>query len=196
MDSTIVLHSLRTNCKRFPIFLRNRLRRILKYSTIFDWNYVGLPSKLNPANKASSGLTAHDLLRNDVWFSRLRFLKDEPSKWPETIPVASCDGGDIFRPYDSERNVYKCKVANQDTGFEAVIVANMKQTKSAVVVIQPTSKLILHFSINQSIFWTRLSLGGRGGSSSSWILQASRSSATKDRCSAGMPRRDQLRSST
>ena len=51
-------------------------------------------------------------------------------------------------------------------------------------------------SINQSIFWTRLSLGGRGGSSSSWSLQASRPSATKDRCSAGMPRRDQLRSST
>ena len=51
-------------------------------------------------------------------------------------------------------------------------------------------------SINQSIFWTRLSLEGRGGSSSSWSLQASRSSATKDRCSAGMPRRDQLRSST
>ena len=48
--------------------------------------------------------------------------------------------------------------------------------------------------INQSIFWTRLSLGGRGGSSSSWSLQASRSSATKDRCSAGMPSRDQLRS--
>ena len=54
----------------------------------------------------------------------------------------------------------------------------------------------LYLSINQSIFWTRLSLGGRGGSSSSWSLQASRSSATKDRCSAGMPRRDQLRSST
>ena len=51
-------------------------------------------------------------------------------------------------------------------------------------------------NINQSIFWTRLSLGGRGGSSSNWSLQASRSSATKDRCSAGMPRRDQLRSST
>ena len=33
-------------------------------------------------------------------------------------------------------------------------------------------------SINQSIFWTRLSMGGRGGSSSSWSLQASRSSAT------------------
>ena len=45
-------------------------------------------------------------------------------------------------------------------------------------------------------FKTRLSLGGRGGSSSSWSLQASRSSATKDRCSAGMPRRDRLRSST
>ena len=58
------------------------------------------------------------------------------------------------------------------------------------------NKRNLRISINQSIFWTRLSLGGRGGSSSSWSLQASRSSPTKDRCSAGMPRRDQLRSST
>ena len=116
----------------------------MKYSKIFDWNYV--PSKLNPADKASRGLTADDLLRDDVWFSGPRFLKNEPSKWSETIPVVSCDDGDIFRPYDLERNVRKCKVANQDTGSEAFIVANVKQTKSAVIDIQPTSKLILHFS--------------------------------------------------
>ena len=34
----------------------------------------------------------------------------------------------------------------------------------------------VHNLINQSIFWTRLSLVGREGSSSSWILQACRSS--------------------
>ena len=64
--------------------------------------------------------------------------------------------------------------------------------------VSPHNFLFLYHDIyiNQSIFWTRLSLGGRGGSSSSWSLQASRSSATKDRCSAGMPRRDQLRSLT
>ena len=129
-DSTIVLHSLRADYKRFPIFPRNRLRRILKYSKIFDCNCV--PSKLNPADKASRGLTAEDLLRDDVWFSGAGFLKDEPSKWPETIPVASCDDGDIFRSYDLERNVRKCKVANHDTGSETVIVVNVKQTKSAV----------------------------------------------------------------
>ena len=116
----------------------------MKYSKIFDWNCV--PSKLNPADKASRGLTAEDLLRDDVWFSGAEFLKDEPSKWPETIPVASCDDGDIFRSYDLERNVRKCKVANHDTGSETVIVVNVKQTKSAVEDIQPTSKLILHFS--------------------------------------------------
>ena len=143
-DSTIVLHSLRADCKQFPIFPRNRLRRILKYSKIFYWIYV--PSKLNPADKASRGLTADDLLRDDVWFSGPGFLKDEPSKWPETIPVASCDDGDIFQSYDLEINVRKCKVANQNTGSETVIVANVKQTKSAVVDIQPTAKLILHFS--------------------------------------------------
>ena len=55
----------------------------------------------------------------------------------------------------------------------------------------------LHLKDLQSInFLDPLILGGRGGRSSSWSLQASRSSATKDRCSAGMPRRYQLRSST
>ena len=37
---------------------------------------------------------------------------------------------------------------------------------------------------------------GRGGGCSSWSLQASRLFATKDRCSGGMPRRNQLRYST
>ena len=40
------------------------------------------------------------------------------------------------------------------------------------------------------------SWGRRRGSCSSWSLQASRSSAAKDRCSGGMPRQDQPRSST
>ena len=115
----------------------------MRYTKIFDWNYV--PSKLNLADKASRGLTAEDLLRDDVWFLGAGFLKDEPSKWPETIPVASCDDGDIFRCYDLEKNVRKYKVANQDTGSNTVIVANVKQTKSAIVDIQPTSKLIMHF---------------------------------------------------
>ena len=43
-------------------------------------------------------------------------------------------------------------------------------------------------------FVNPLSLGDRGGSCSSWSLQAPPSSATKSRCSGGMPRRDQLKS--
>ena len=37
------------------------------------------------------------------------------------------------------------------------------------------------------LFWTSLSFGVRGSSSSSWSFQPSPSSATKDRCLAGMP---------
>ena len=68
--------------------------------------------------------------------------------------------------------------------------------KISFIFVRVSYRAFFNQSINQPIFWTRLSLGGRGGSSSSWSLQASRSSATKDRCCAGMPRLDQLRSST
>ena len=53
-----------------------------------------------------------------------------------------------------------------------------------------TSKLVDYYRIYLS-FLNPLILEGRGGSCSSWSLQASRSSATKGRCSNGLTRRDQ-----
>ena len=40
-DSTIVLQSLRADAKKFSLYPRNRLQRILQHSKVHDWNFVG-----------------------------------------------------------------------------------------------------------------------------------------------------------
>ena len=39
-DSAIILHSLHADCKRFSLFPRNRLQRILSHSKVHDWGFV------------------------------------------------------------------------------------------------------------------------------------------------------------
>ena len=47
-DSCIVLHSLHADCKRFSLFPRNRLQRILSHTKVYDWGYIN--TKHNPAD--------------------------------------------------------------------------------------------------------------------------------------------------
>ena len=58
-DSTIVILSLHVQCKRFSLFPRNRLLRILKHTKVYDRKFV--PPELNFADKASRGLSTEEL---------------------------------------------------------------------------------------------------------------------------------------
>ena len=62
--STIVLQSLRADTKKFSTFSRNRLQRILKYTKVYDWSFVG--SKINPADKLTRGMSAKSLANDKV----------------------------------------------------------------------------------------------------------------------------------
>ena len=53
-DSQVVLGYLRNTHKRFKVFVANRVQQIREH-TVSQWNYV--PSKMNPADCASRGLT-------------------------------------------------------------------------------------------------------------------------------------------
>ena len=80
-DSTIVLQSLGADTKKFPVFLRNRLSQIEHYSCVYDWHHF--PSALNPANQASRGCTAADLVSSRIWLNGPEFLKSTSEKWPQ-----------------------------------------------------------------------------------------------------------------
>ena len=95
-DSTIALQSLRADTKKFSTFPRNRLQRILKYTKVYDWSFVG--SKINPADKLTRGKSAKSLANDKVWFKGPRFLYSSPDNWP-VLPFEE-PPSDVLEQYD------------------------------------------------------------------------------------------------
>jgi len=83
-DSTTVLRYLANREQRFKTFVANRVEKILCHSEIDQWGYV--PSADNPADDASRGLTAEEMVCNARWVSGPRFLSESEENWPEKRP--------------------------------------------------------------------------------------------------------------
>ena len=82
-DSTVVLHSVQNKTKRFPPFVANRLAVIERDSDTSQWHYI--PSKLNPADIASRGISVDDIGKLQTWLGGPEFLLEpqaDPS-WEE-----------------------------------------------------------------------------------------------------------------
>ena len=78
-DSMIVLQSLRAETKKFSIFPRNRLQRILSHTKVYDWFHVS--SEENPADQASRGVSAKTLLKTGTWLNGPDFLRNTFEGW-------------------------------------------------------------------------------------------------------------------
>ncbi len=70
-DSKIVLAYLSNDAKRFHVFVANRVQFIRDHTTPQQWHYVS--TECNPADHASRGLSASDLLTSN-WFTGPKFL--------------------------------------------------------------------------------------------------------------------------
>lgn len=64
--------------------MANRVADIQRMSNPSQWRYV--PSALNPADCASRGILAGELVENQAWWFGPRFLYESPSFWPENLP--------------------------------------------------------------------------------------------------------------
>ena len=95
-DSTIVLQSPRADTKKFSTFPRNCLQRILKYTKVYDWSFVG--SKINPADKLTRGMSAKSLANDKVWFEGPRFFYSSPDNWL-VLPFKE-PPSDVLKQYD------------------------------------------------------------------------------------------------
>ncbi|XP_046555299.1 uncharacterized protein LOC124264595 [Haliotis rubra] len=84
-DSMVVLHYIKSDSHRFHTFVANRIAVIHEGSTADDWRYV--ESKLNPADDASRGLNADEMISQERWMKGPDFLWLDESAWP-TIPEA------------------------------------------------------------------------------------------------------------
>ena len=68
-DSKTVVQWLRSSDKKHPVFVANRLSEILEHTTVDQWHHV--PGELNPADCATRGLPADELL-SSAWLTGRR----------------------------------------------------------------------------------------------------------------------------
>ena len=80
-DSTTVLNYLKNAQLRLPVFVANRVQTIKEYSQPDQWSYVD--TKHNPADKASRGMSIHQLIEENVWISGPEFLWTHEDDWPK-----------------------------------------------------------------------------------------------------------------
>ena len=81
-DSTAVLHCIKKNIKRFPVFVANRLAIIQQNTKLDCWHHV--PSNLNPADLASRGIRANSS-KMKKWLEGPEFLTKPRTEWPTNM---------------------------------------------------------------------------------------------------------------
>ena len=79
-DSTAVLKFIKNTDKRFHTFVANRISMIRDGSNTNDWYYID--TKQNPADDASRGLKAHQMVEGSRWCVGPSFLWCHESDWP------------------------------------------------------------------------------------------------------------------
>ncbi|XP_025602297.2 uncharacterized protein LOC112694947 [Athalia rosae] len=79
-DSTIVLHWLRTPPNQLKTFVANRVAEIQELAKTCEWKHV--PTKDNPADILSRGVTADQLIRNKLWWHGPAWLPYK-AEWPK-----------------------------------------------------------------------------------------------------------------
>lgn len=80
-DSTIVLSWLQKSPCHWPTFVANRVALISENVGTKNWHHV--VSHDNPADIASRGITARDLLSNDLWWKGPAWLRLPREEWPK-----------------------------------------------------------------------------------------------------------------
>ena len=84
-DSTATLQCIQNNTKQFPVFVANRLAIICEHTSTNSWKYV--PSKLNPADFATRGISAELFSHSHAWLQGPSFLWKTNNLWPAGPPV-------------------------------------------------------------------------------------------------------------
>lgn len=71
-DSKVVIGYISNDARRFHVFVANRVQQIRDGTLSSQWKYV--ESEMNPADDASRGQNAQDLIENSRWWNGPEFL--------------------------------------------------------------------------------------------------------------------------
>ncbi|KAK3754770.1 hypothetical protein QZH41_007277 [Actinostola sp. cb2023] len=92
-DSTCVLRYVENRDKRFQTFVGNRVSAICEQSSPSQWRYVD--TKSNPADDASRGLSADEMLQTQRWINGPEFLWQNEENWPKRLAVMDATDDDL-----------------------------------------------------------------------------------------------------
>ena len=84
-DSTCVIGYIANEDRRFQTFVANRVASIREVSSPSQWRHVS--TQLNPADDASRGLSADELISNRRWLTGPDFLWKPEPYWPATFNI-------------------------------------------------------------------------------------------------------------
>ena len=111
-DSKIVLGYVNNEAKRFHVYVANRVQQIRDLTNPCSWMYIDTES--NPADHASRGLTASQLLQGSTWLFGPEFLRKEgvfKTLKEEEIQITEDD------PEVKKGNVFISRVDNAATRY-------------------------------------------------------------------------------
>ncbi|XP_058983975.1 uncharacterized protein LOC131804796 [Musca domestica] len=83
-DSSTVLSWIRKSPSNWTVYVANRVADIQRLSNPIQWKYV--PTSLNPADCASRGILAEELIEKHSWWFGPQFLYETEQSWPEILP--------------------------------------------------------------------------------------------------------------
>lgn len=72
-DSSIVLHWIKANNKKLPVFVAHRVGEIRELTSVEEWNHVS--TKENPADLVSRGSSTKELCSSQLWWNGPKWLE-------------------------------------------------------------------------------------------------------------------------
>ena len=81
VDSLNVVFWIQGQSRDYKPFVSHRIGEIPEHSNPDQWRYV--PTKLNPADHGTRGLTVSELAECEPWWNGPKFLLYPESEWPE-----------------------------------------------------------------------------------------------------------------
>ena len=118
-DSEIVIGYINNDARRFHVYVGNRVQHIRDRSSPEEWFHV--PGKENPADEASRGLRAKELIQSKRWFKGQSFLWQEDPFPLQHQPIRAPHPSDIEVRKDPASTlttkVYKTKTFQTGSGI-------------------------------------------------------------------------------
>ena len=107
-DSKVVIGYISNDARRFHVFVANRVQQIRDRTSPSQWNYV--ETAQNPADDASRGLCADNLIESKQWWSGPEFL------WKPLKNQSCLDGSDLreISPDDPELKISAMAIQGQE----------------------------------------------------------------------------------